>query len=113
MININKKLFYEVFNKDIDAYYDFIEIIDEEYIETINSLKLCNTVTEIRYNVHKLIGIINNLLNTKCDELLYMCRILLLNEKTANIDLYLPYVKNIINYDKNELGLNKIGLNEL
>lgn len=107
MINIHKKLFYEVFDKNIDAYNDFIKIINHEYVETINNLKISNNIVDIRFNVHKLISIINNLLSTKCDELLYLCRLLLLTEKIVHIDLYLLYIKNIINYDKNNLGLDE------
>lgn len=105
MINIHKNLFYDVFNKNFDLYDDFIKVIKKEYTKCINDLDKSTNVLEIRNNVHKIVGIISNLLSTKCDELLYLCKLLLFTKKTESIDIYLPYVKNIIEYDKTIIGL--------
>ena len=105
MINIHKNLFYEVFNKNIDLYYDFIKIIKQEYNGCIIDLAKSTTVLEIRNNTHKMLSIITNLLSTKCDELLYLCKLLLFTKKTEPIHIYLPYVKDIIEYDRKIIGL--------
>ena len=105
MISIHKKLFYEVFDKNIDTYFEFIKNINQEYSETIVDLRKSNTILEIRNNTHKIVGIISNLVSTRCDELLYICKTLLQNEKKTPIYLYMPHVENIIKYDKSILGL--------
>ena len=105
MILIHKKLFYEVFNKNIDLYFDFMNIIKSEYSDVIIILKNSSAIPEIRSATHKLVSIISNLLCDNCAEILALCKLLLLNEKNYDISFYLPCVKNIIDYDKTKIGL--------
>lgn len=105
MILIHERLFCDIFDKNYDLYIEFMKVVQDEYKETIIVLHNSNTVLDIRNNTHKLVGILSNLLSTSCDELLYICKWLLFNEKTYSIDFYLPYVKQIIEYDKHKIGL--------
>jgi hypothetical protein len=105
MILIHEKIFFDVFHKNYDLYNDFMKVIQYEYKQTILDLKNSKTVLDIRNNTHKLVSIISNLMSTSCDELLYICKLLLFNEKTCTVDFYLPYVKEIIEYDKHKIGL--------
>jgi hypothetical protein len=105
MIKIHKQLLYELFDKNIDLYFKFMNTIKIEYMNTINELKLSNTVNEIRFNVHKLISIISNLTITEISEILFLCKALLLIDKSYPIDYYFSCVDNIIDFDKTTIGL--------
>jgi len=105
MIRIHKDLFYNTFNKNIDLYLEFIEIIKSEYKETIYNLSKSTTILDIRNNVHKLISIISNIKSSITNELLYLCKLLLQNEKIMNIDYYYPMVKPIVEYNSYIIGL--------
>lgn len=64
MININKYIFYEICNKNIDNYNDLIKTIKRDYFYNINLLKNNIDCLDIRQIIHRLIGIICILKNT-------------------------------------------------
>ena len=108
MITIYKKLFYQVFDKNIDLYNDFMQNINSDYNKIIKKITTSTTIEEIRRNIHSLIGIISIFETNIKDELLYFCRILLMldkNNKTITINDYLLYTEKIVNFDKTKLGL--------
>ena len=105
MITIHKNIFYDICNKNIDIYFDLINTIRNEYIETIYNLQKSVNVEDIRFNTHKLVSILTNITSIPSDELLYICYLLLLNEKTEDINCYIPYTEQIIQYNKSKLGL--------
>ena len=108
MITIHKKLFYEVFDKNIDIYIDFISSINKDYNRIITNISNSTSIEEIRKNIHSLIGIISIFETNISNELLYLCRILLMldkNDKTIELKHYLYYTEKIVNFDKSKLGL--------
>lgn len=108
MITIHKKLFYQLFDKNIDLYNDFISTMNEDYKKIITNISNATTIEEIRRNIHSLIGIISVFETNIKNELLYFCRILLIldkNDKNITINDYLLYTEKIINFDKSKLGL--------
>ena len=108
MISIHKKLFYETFDKNIDLYIEFINIIKEEYINFIKNIVNATSVKELRRNIHSLIGIISVFETNLKNELLYFCKFALNEDKndTSNVlEKYQPYIKQIVEFDKTKLGL--------
>jgi hypothetical protein len=108
MITIHKKIFYELFDKNIDLYNDFISSMNEDYNRIIKIISNATSIEEIRINIHSLIGIISVLENANTNELLYICRLILLidkNDKNITLKHYASYIEEITNYDKYKLGL--------
>ena len=105
MFYINKYIFNEVCEKNIDIYNEFISCISIEYNNIIKILKNPKTVADIRFQTHKLLGIINNL---HADELIYICKLILQidkNNRDISIDVYKPCIKQVIEYDISRIGL--------
>jgi hypothetical protein len=108
MISINKKIFYEVFDKNIDLYYEFIRMLSNDYKKTINNISTANNVADLRKNIHSLIGIVSNFDTMQAQELIYLCKTTLLIHKDnpeITLEMYLQYTQQIVNFDKNKLGL--------
>jgi len=105
MIKIHKQLFYEFFNKNIDLYFEFMNTIKIDYTNTINELKISKDVDEIRFNVHKMISIISNLPIIESSEIFYLCKTLLIINKSDHIDYYMESVKKIIEFDNTIIRL--------
>uniref|UniRef100_A0A6C0EQI6 HPt domain-containing protein n=1 Tax=viral metagenome TaxID=1070528 RepID=A0A6C0EQI6_9ZZZZ len=98
IINIHKGLFYEICSKNIDVYNDFILTIHTDYKEVMANLLNANTILDIRFSIHKLVGIICWL--EICDEMLYYCKMLLMiDKKDMDITKYTPYLDIIIKLD--------------
>jgi hypothetical protein len=105
MFYINKYIFNDICDKNIDTYNEFILCIRQEYINIIEILKNVITVNELRFQIHKLVTIISNL---HANELMYICKLLLLidkNDANIQIETYYPYIQQIINYDNSKIGL--------
>jgi hypothetical protein len=105
MFHINKYIFNEVCEKRMDIYQEFISCIRDEYHNIIKILKNPKTIEEIRFQTHKLVGIISNL---HCHELIYICKLILLidkNDTDISIDSYKLYLKQLIDYDILKIGL--------
>ena len=89
MLSIIKHLFEEVFDKNIDLYNEHLDMIKNEYSSIINLLSVSDSIIEIRFQVHKLVGLLANLLVPTANECLYWCKLLLVldrNNTTINID---------------------------
>jgi len=105
MIHINKYIFYEVCNKNIDTYDEFISCIKNEYNKIMKKLIEIKTIPEIRYQIHKLVGIISSFTNK---ELLYLCKLILMidkNDLNNTIAQYKPYIQQILDYNQGIIGL--------
>ena len=105
MLYINKYIFNNICDKNIDTYNEFISCIRKEYINIIEILKNVITIKEVRFQTHKLVTIISNL---HANELMYICKLILLidkNDTNIQIETYYPYIQEIINYDKSKIGL--------
>jgi hypothetical protein len=108
MIYIIKKLFEEVFERNIDLYNEFITMSRMEYKSIINILSVSDSIIDVRFQVHKLIGILSNLLDSSTNELMYYCKLLIMinkNDTTINFDSYKPYIEMIINFNNSRFGL--------
>jgi hypothetical protein len=108
MITIHKKLFYDVFDKNIDLYNDFIISMNKDYKKIIQNISNATSIEEIRRNIHSFIGIISIFETNITNELLYLSKMLLMldkNDKTITIQVYLYYTEKIVNFDKSKLGL--------
>lgn len=110
-MNINdfntQKIFYQLFDKNIDLYNDFMQNMNSDYNKIITNISTATTIEEIRRNTHSLIGLIS-IFEMNDSELLYFCRILLMldkNDKNITINDYFLYTEKIINFDKSKLGL--------
>jgi len=55
--------------------------------------------------VHKMISIISNLPIIESSEIFYLCKTLLIINKSDHIDYYMESVKKIIEFDKTIIGL--------
>jgi len=80
MMKIHKNIFYNICDKNVDLYMEIIKNIRDEYKEAITNIKIETNVSIIRYNVHKLLGLICYLGNT--EEIFYICKMMLQNNKT-------------------------------
>jgi hypothetical protein len=108
MIYIIRKLFEEVFEGNIDLYNEFITMSRMEYKGIINILSVSDSIIDVRFQVHKLIGILSNLLDSSTNELIYYCKLLIMidkNDTTIKFDSYKPYIEMIINFNNSRLGL--------
>lgn len=108
MISIIKRLFEEVFDKNIDLYNEHINMIRSEYNKIMTILSVSDSIFEVRYEVHKLVGLLANLLVSSTNELLYWCKLLLILDKsdlTITMDSYKPYIQEIVDFNKSKFGL--------
>ena len=104
-MKINKYIFYTICNKDIDEYDKIIDIFRKDYVTIIYEIKQTTICREIRYLIHKLIGVIAVINNTN-DELDYILKsILSIPKTTEDFDYYRDYVYMLLNFDKNLLGI--------
>ena len=105
MMKINKYIFYTLCNKDIEEYDKIMDIFRKDYIKVIKEIKETTSCKDIRFLVHKLIGIISVINNTN-DELNYILKsILLIPKTTEDFDYYRDYIYMLLNFDKNLIGL--------
>lgn len=105
MLRINKYLFYYVCNKDIDVYNEIIEIIRQEYNTTIYKLTQTQNCQEVRFLIHKLVGIVSSCIDTN-QECIYLCRCLLqIPKSTTDFTLYKSYIDLLTNLDRSTIGL--------
>jgi hypothetical protein len=101
----NKYLFETIFEKNNELYQDFMISVNDEYTEIINTLKSENTISEIRKLIHKLLNVVINLVD-KNYEMIYYCNLVLLINKTdTDITKYSVYIKMIVDYNKELMGL--------
>ena len=98
-MHIHERLYKEICEENYTLYKELVRNINMDYHHCISILNLKNnSIPEIRYNVHKILGIISYL--DKNGELVYLCKCLLLyDKKTTNYETYQIPIKNIINYD--------------
>jgi hypothetical protein len=107
-MSIIKYLFEEVFDKNIDLYNKHIDMIKIEYKIIMDILKVSNSIAEIMFNVHKLVGLLANLMVCTTGELMYQCKLLLLLDKydtSIPVESYQHCIEFILNFQKSKIGL--------
>ena len=100
------KKFYNDLFCNTSEYDEYICMVREEYDNIIDIIDNTTDVKIIRSNSHKLLGILLNLLgdNIYENDLIYLCKILLKNNKnTTSYSIYIPFIENIVKFDKKKL----------
>jgi len=105
MYSINKYIFEDVCDNNMEIYSDIMETIRCDYNEIIGKIAHEISIPEIRQLVHKLVGVIL-ILEGKNYEIMYYLKLLLnIDKKETNLKHYQTYLKMITDYDKSFLGL--------
>lgn len=91
MIQLHKFIFQEVCSKNIDLYNEFIQVMKQEFYDTIGKINPGYSIDVLRYNTHKLVGIVSYLDNN--DEIIYVCSLILaIDKRNSDISPYYPYL---------------------
>jgi len=91
MIQLHKFIFQEVCSNNIDLYNEFIQVMKQEFYDTIGKINPGYSIDKIRYNTHKLVGIVSYLDNN--DEIIYVCSLILaIDKRISDISPYYPYL---------------------
>jgi hypothetical protein len=105
MYSINKYIFEDVCDNNMDLYNDIMDTIRCDYNEIICQLAHEKSIPEIRQLVHKLVGVVL-ILEGKNYEIMYYLKLLLnIDKKETNLKYYQVYIKMITDYDESFLGL--------
>lgn len=105
LMHINKYVFYTICDKNIDTYYEYMHIVNEEYIEIMNELRNTTQYNIVRFSIHKLVCILSNLGNIS-DEINYICKIILnFSKQNTEKQMYVFYLNMLLDFDKSKLGL--------
>jgi hypothetical protein len=105
LLSIHKHLFIDVCACNYDLYKEFINMVRLEYVEIMSKMRNIRCIADARFYSHKLLGIVSNFSE---NEMIYLCRNLLLISKTditIPLSTYQPYIDQIVLYDKTLLGL--------
>lgn len=105
MYSINKYIFDEVCDNNMEIYNDIMETVRVGYNDIVGKLSHEICIPEIRQLVHKLVsGVV--ILEGKNYETMYYLKLLLnIDKKSTNLKHYQIYIKMITDYDESFLGL--------
>ena len=105
MYSINKYIFDEVCDNNMEIYNDIMETVRFGYNDIVGKLSHEICIPEIRQLVHKLVGVVV-ILEGKNYEIMYYLKLLLnIDKKSTNLKHYQIYIKMITDYDESFLGL--------
>lgn len=105
MYSINKYIFEDVCDNNMEIYNDIMETVRCDYNDIVGKLAHEISIPEIRILVHKLVGIVL-ILEGKNYEIMYYLKLLLnIDKKEDNMNYYQTYIKMITDYDESFLGL--------
>ena len=105
MYSINKYIFEEVCDNNMDLYNDIMETVRVDYNDIVGNLAHEISIPEIRQLVHKLVGVVL-ILEGKNYEIMYYLKLLLnIDKQSTEIKHYQVYIKMITDYDQSFLGL--------
>jgi two-component SAPR family response regulator len=103
MLRINKYIFFDVCDKNIDEYNELIETIKKEYFKTIEELNNETECSVIRKIIHKLAGIVS-ILEGSNREVTYIIKTILSIDKASNdLDAYKFYIDMLMNLNTDNL----------
>ena len=103
MLRINKYIFFDVCDKNIDSYNDVVETIKTEYFKTIEELNNETDCSRIRKIIHKLSGIVL-LLEGSNKEVTYIIKSILSIDKHSNdLEAYKFYINMLTNLNTDNL----------
>lgn len=105
MYSINKYIFEDVCDNNMEIYNDIMETVRFGYNDIVGKLAQEISIPEIRQLVHKLVGVVV-ILEGKNYEIMYYLKLLLnIDKKEDNMNYYQTYIKMITEYDESFLGL--------
>ena len=105
MYSINKYIFDEVCDNNMEIYNDIMETVRFGYNDIVGKLAQEICIPEIRQLVHKLVGVVV-ILEGKNYEIMYYLKLLLnIDKQSTEIKHYQVYIKMITDYDESFLGL--------
>lgn len=99
MIRIHKSIFYDICEKNIDLYNDFMKDLLNDYKETLREIQVKNGIKTIRFYTHRMFGIICYLSNSA--EVFYICKMILaVDKQETDVAKYEYWIKELhsINY---------------
>jgi hypothetical protein len=86
-------------------YTDIIKSFQDDYRETIYQLANATTCETARFYTHKLVGVVS-ILKDMNDELLYLCKsLLMLPKNSSDFSSYKYYIDMLITFDSRRLGI--------
>jgi Mg2+ and Co2+ transporter CorA len=105
ILQINQYIFYDICNKNIDSYNDFINDVKKDYNNIIHELKKARECKDIRFQIHKLVGILS-IISNKNNELNYICNNCLnVPKDCSDISSYTYFIDLLFGFDKTKIGL--------
>jgi hypothetical protein len=105
ILQINRYIFYDICNKNIDLYNDFINDVKNDYNNIILELKKARECKEIRFQIHKLVGILS-IIGNKNNELNYICNNCLnIPKDCSDFSSYTYFIDLLFHFDKTKIGL--------
>ena len=105
MYSINKYIFEDVCDNNMEIYNDIMETIRCDYNDIVGKIVHEISIPEIRQLVHKLVGVVL-ILEGKNYEIMYYLKLLLnIDKQSTEIKHYQVYIKMITEYDQSFLGL--------
>ena len=105
MYSLNKYIFEEVCDNNMEIYSDIMDTIRCDYNEIVGKLAHEKSIPEIRQFVHKLVGVVV-ILEGKNYEIMYYLKLLLnIDKSETNVKYYQVYTKMITDYDQSFWGL--------
>ena len=105
MLHINKHLFYDICDKNIDIYNDIIDTTRTDYNNTINEIRVTTDCKQLRLYIHKIICIVIFYKDTN-NECIYICRsILQMSNSNTDINVYKYWINLLLELDKQKIGI--------
>jgi hypothetical protein len=103
MLSVNKYIFVDVCDKNIDSYYDIINTVKTDYFRLINEVKVEPDFSKIRNIVHTLIGICVIFIGTNAEILYILKNLLELPKSQHDFDSYKYYVNMLVNFNTDKM----------
>ena len=103
MLRLNKYLFFEVCDKNLENYNNIINTIKKEYFKIIDELSNQPECSVIRKLIHKLAGTIS-VLEGSNREVIYIIKSMLTIDKDSNdLESYKFYINMLMNLNTDYL----------
>ena len=99
MLSVNKHIFVDICDKNLDTYYDIINTVKIDYFKLINEIKVETDFSKIRTIVHTLIGICLIFTGTNSEILYILKNLLELPKSQDDFNSYKYYVDLLINFN--------------
>lgn len=95
MLHLNKYIFVDICNKDLEKYNEIIDTIKKDYFQSLKEIVIETKCSEIRKIAHRLIGVVS-LLEGANSEATYILKSLLNIHKVSNDFASYKYYINLL-----------------